>query len=202
MATLNTKQSQFLTDYTMMLLTDEINEKLEALRETDEWKNAIEEGKKDKEILASVGKFQVRLEDSNRITELNKELQNLNEKHNWEYLVATTTWDGGLREPSHSTMDESEIKNRVEEVLDTRVLQYALAKTGFVKYIDSWGKPYNDLQTEVRARLAITNLGNFDEIVEGVLSRFDTDKVVQVIVDRNKDISEDQSVQEVTSTQS
>ena len=54
MTTLNNDQAQFLADYTMLLVRDTVEEKLKALRETDEWKNSIEEGKTDEKVLENI----------------------------------------------------------------------------------------------------------------------------------------------------
>jgi len=198
MTTLKTKQAEFLNSYIMMLITDDVTDKLKALRETDEWKQAIEDGKKDEKILESIEEDRKNYETKNKIKELKTQVEELSK--DIKYDRYTIAWinpdedccrlnDARLEEAQIITFDEEYITKRVAEELDHLASKYAIEKTGFVQNFTSWSHPYDKILKQVEARLSVTSLANFDDIVEGTLSHIDTDEIVQQVIEHNKSTS-------------
>ena len=180
MTTLNVEQTEFLHNYTMMVLENDINEQLSLLRESDEFKEAIEEGKTDEDVLAKIEKLKEILEKENKLVEIKKNLiENFDEK----YTIAYNR-DYELDE-AYIKSDETDIDKVLEKELNKLVEQYATDKTGYFENSQSGINLY-DIKTEVRARLSVNPLGNFDDIVDSMLGQFDTTEIVETAVENWK----------------
>ena len=179
--TLNIKQSQFLTGYVMMELQNEVTDKLKELRETDEWSKAIKEGRQDATVLKRIQERKENYEKNIKLNELKQQIEALG-----KYTVAHNDTGRDYDLEKVCLCIPEDIDKSVSEYTENVVISYAENKTGFIQYFCTWCNEYNKLHTEVRARLAITNLNNFDEIVEATIARFDTDEIVQNLVDNAK----------------
>ena len=186
MTTLSNKQSQFLTNYSMLILTEDVDNKLKALKETDEWKNAIDEAKKDQKNLDDVEKEKKRLNAYVRFNKIKKELEILSEITDTSYVLAyLSAWDNNSLQKGNP-FNPTNIDERLEDMLNNQAERDARNKTGFVTHFSSYGSIYGKLYAEIRSRLSITNISDFDEISEAIVSKFNTDELVKQIVEDNK----------------
>jgi hypothetical protein len=171
-----------------MEIKNEVDNKLKILRETEEWAKAVETAKQDPDIIESGEKQRKRLEESKQFKELQTQVEDLSAKsENFSYTLA---WDNGREydlEKAYFSDTTVDIDKVVSELIERRAINHAKNKTGFIDTFYLWTDAYNELNTEVKARLSITNLDNFDEIVEATCVRFDTDEIVQQLVDNSKD---------------
>ena len=185
MSTLTNKQSSFLTDYSMMVIVDEVNEKLDAFLETDEWKNAVEEGKKDEKVLEKVEKERTRLNNLVKANELKKQVKELAEELEIPYVLGfTNSWDNtiSLANPFMPT----DVEGSVEKELECESERYARNKTGHINKVYQWSTPMEKVHTEVRSRMSVEPQGNFDEITDNIISLFDTEELFQKVLEHNK----------------
>ena len=185
MTTLNVEQTEFLHNYTMMVLENDINEQLSLLRESDEFKEAIEEGKTDKDILIKIEKLKEDLKKANELIEIKK---NLIENFDGKYTIALShnNRDYDLDE-AYINLNKADIDidKVLEKEIEYKALEYATDKTGYFKNSQS-GISFYDIRTEVKARLSVSLLGNFDDIVDSILGQFDTIEIVETAIENWK----------------
>ena len=183
MTTLNVEQTEFLHNYTMMVLENDINEQLSLLRESDEFKEAIEEGKTDKDILIKIEKLKEDLKKANELIEIKK---NLIENFDGKYTIALShnNRDYDLDE-AYINLNKVDIDKALEKEIECKALEYATDKTGYFKNSQSRISFY-DIRTEVKARLSVSLLGNFDDIVDSILGQFDTIEIVETAIENWK----------------
>lgn len=186
MTTLNNDQAKFLADYTLLLISDEVNEKLNANRETDEWKEAVEEGKVDEETLESVEIRKAQLKKDSSLKVLQDKIQKIDEN----YFIGqhyVDDYDGTVVESLYiPERTDEEIEKLVQNYLDSLAESYAIRKTGFITNYHGYNKPLSRIRDEVYARLSIEPLGNFDDTVASLMARFDLNDTVQKIVANHK----------------
>lgn len=179
MTTLNTEQVQFLSEYAIMQIDIEVENKLKALRKTDEWKEAIEKGKKDKDVLKRVEDYKKRLEDTNKLFKIENDLKTLNSD-----LHITQLNDYNKSFDKVHFSEQTDIEKTINEYLEEKATYYAKELTG---YYTSWHSlPYRKVREEIKGRLSVTNVGNFDEIVDSMIERFDIDSLVKEYVEYSK----------------
>lgn len=185
MTTLKNKQSGFLANYSMMLITDKVNEKLTAFRKGDEWKNALEEGKKSKKNLDKVEEERKHLTHLVKLDDIRKQIKELDSNY---VLAYKATWNNSLEHASFYTPDD--IEKNCKELLNNLAENDAVKATGCRERAHAWHTPLDKVQTEIRARLSIEPNGNFDEIVDTLVNRFDIEKLFQELLEANKDNSD------------
>ena len=184
MTTLDKKQVKFLSGYATMLIEDDIESKVKALRETDEWKDAVEEGKKDKEVLVAVGTYHKQLNDEQSAYTLSQELKGLNENLK---IAEDSPFRDGLRSVTFKNRTDEAIQELVDSQLVFSSTTYARKKTGFISFTSTPWSTINKVEKEMNARLSVTAEDDFDTIVDSLISKFDTQKLVDAIVENNKD---------------
>jgi len=195
MTTLKTKQVQFLKDYTLMRINDQVNDQLKALRKSDEWNKAIEEGEKDAKILKDIEERKQDYLNRNKLFDLNEQVialgKDLNSGNN-KHFIGYNYGNVELEEAWIEKVSDEDIEKRLASTLKTRAENYAYNKTG---YVYSWNCRWNDrgekIHKEIDARLSVSNLDNFDAIVEGMLSHFNIDEIVQTITEDNKECNDE-----------
>ena len=198
MTTLKTKQVEFLKDYTLMQIEDDVKIQLDELRKGDEWKAAIEAGKKDANILKGAEDQKSYYTKKNKLFELNQEVEEIcKDSELSDYTLAYKYGNGNVDRAYLTPFTEKDIEKTVTDYINNRVENYALKQTNIPSHWNSrWDRVGNHIRTEIDARLSVTNLDNFDAIVDGTLSHFDIDAIVQAIRDDRKNESCDECVEE------
>ena len=177
--TLTKEQTNFLSDYTYFQVENEVNTKLKELRESDEWKEAVEEGKQDEKVLKLVDEHKKYIERDTKLLDIHTQLREIDPN----YCIAYNECDY-LDEVFPYVPKDKTFEERVEEYKNARAIDYAINKTGFVSSVNKYD--LKEVYNEIEARISLEPIANFDNIVDRISSKFEIQDIVNKVVAKRK----------------
>ena len=70
--------------------------------------------------------------------------------------------------------------------MNYKAREYAQRKTGYFETLSSLWNTIGKIRKEREGRLCVTNEGDFDDIVNSLITRFDTEKILSEAVENYK----------------